>query len=158
MPIFKLSNKLHLRLNLYRVMALVVIVVCLIPVQPLFASVTCQTHKSLSVPTEYQKIAEATGGSVFRFDKGEMGQLPANLLIDITPREHLLKLTKVFLQSELIFFASFLVPQCPPPFFAPVCSVFMFTSFLLHILYHRVGELSNFIQSLHSLLCHNDDK
>lgn len=97
-----LKSFVNLCFWLCRPTAIVFLLSVLTPVYPLLASTTCQTNKTLSVPTEYQKLAEATGGSALRLDEGEMGQIPANLLIDITPREHVLKLTKIFQVAEPI--------------------------------------------------------
>lgn len=72
------------------------------PALPLYASETCLTNKTLSIPREYQRIADATGGSVFRLEKGEISQLPPSLLIDITHREHFLKLIKKFAPDEVV--------------------------------------------------------
>ena len=72
------------------------------PALPLYASETCLTNKVLSIPPEYQRVADATGGSVFRLEKGEINQLPPSLLIDVTHREHFLKLIKKFAPDEVV--------------------------------------------------------
>ena len=72
------------------------------PALPLYASETCLTNKTLSIPREYQRVADATGGSVLRLEKGELSQLPFSLLIDVIPREHFFKLIKKFGLDEVV--------------------------------------------------------